>query len=137
MFQQKTPTIHSLYTYCKSLCLDLLRCYYRQEVINANPEIPRIDPSDERHFAPLNHICFGAEIHRFIQTPKHRDKNHIHDVRTRCRQFLVAICVEIKKIFPLEVNLLKMCTYISVSKCTKKVQYQQSLISNRNSLAFG
>lgn len=121
MFQKTESTVHKLHNSCKTLYRNTLRCYYKQEVITSTPDITRIDPCEEKHFAPLEHIYLGAEVHRLCQSPEYRENTKlICDVRRRCRTFLVTACMEMKKRFPLDSKMLEMCTLLTVANCVDK-----------------
>lgn len=63
LFQRQGPTIHLLYTSCKNLYLDLLRCFYKHDVLNNAPDITLTDPALEKNYVPLEHDYLGVELH--------------------------------------------------------------------------
>ena len=118
IFQKAEPTIHRLYDTCMTLIKDILRCYMKQEIISCTSDITLIDPSDEKHFLPLENIYLGVDVHRLLQSPEHRgNTDMIRHVRNRCRMFLITACLELKKRLPFGSKLLEMCSRFSVGKC--------------------
>lgn len=118
LFQRQGPTIHLMYTSFKTLYLDLLRYFCKQDVISRTLDFTQIDPSLEINHLPLEQIYLGVEIHRILQTPEYRyNVQMIADVRMRCRLFMVSACKELRARFPFDSKLLQLCKCLSVSNC--------------------
>ncbi|XP_076043833.1 uncharacterized protein LOC143026929 isoform X1 [Oratosquilla oratoria] len=119
-FQSNEPTIHLLQESITELLGSLLRSYCSAEYfININ--IADIDPTDDKIFLPTNQIYLGPEMHQLFQdqsTLKH--PTLITDVKSRCRDFLITMVVQIKKRFPMDSDLWKMASFLSPQKIMDK-----------------
>lgn len=105
LFQRQGPTIHLLYTSFKTLYVDLLRYFCKQDVVSKTPVFTQIDPALEANHMPLEQIYLGVEVHRLLQTPEFRaNVPMVADVRTRCRLFMVSACKELKARIPFQSN---------------------------------
>lgn len=76
-----------------------------------------IDPTDEAHYLPLHQVFLGHSLHSQFQNGGIRDRpSLIMDVRVRCRQFLITMCTQIKRRFPLNDNLWKLASYLTPTR---------------------
>lgn len=113
LFQKETPTIHLLHSTIRRLYRNLIGYFCRSECIQAT-ELSELNPSDERIFLPTSQIYLGAKIHALLQTEEYRDKHAMLEyVRTRCRTFMVTLCIQLKKRFNMQGELFRLCSFLS------------------------
>lgn len=116
LFQKQTPTIHLLHESLTNLYRTLILMFCSDHVVHKT-QLEDIDPTDEAHYLPLHQIFLGHSLHTYFQSEGIRDRvSMIMDVRTRCRQFLVTMCCEIKRRFPLGDKLWKLSSYLTPTK---------------------
>ncbi|XP_064082991.1 uncharacterized protein LOC135199007 [Macrobrachium nipponense] len=65
-------------------------------------------------YIPL--LYLGAELHSLFQTESLKNRDMVQDVKYRCRQFCISVCVAVRKRFDLDNPLWEMVSFLSVSK---------------------
>lgn len=112
LFQRKTPTIHLLHAHITKLYKTLLLMFVNPEYVKRVP-LEDIDPCNEAYYLPPNQIYLGSSVHALFQRDDicHRSAM-ILDIKIRCRQVLITMCIEIKKRFPLNNPLWKLAYFL-------------------------
>ena len=99
-----------------SLYKILLSYFCKPDAIHRT-ELHNLDPNDESIYLPINQIYLGLAVHGLFQRDDIRsNQNIVTDVRLRCRTFFVILCMQIKKRFNFDNNLLKMASILSPKK---------------------
>lgn len=76
-----------------------------------------IDPYEEANHLPLNQIYLGSGMHKLLQTDDFcKNILMVKDVQFRCRQFLITMCLHLKKRFDLDNKFWWMCSFLSPKK---------------------
>ena len=95
LFQSDKVVVNALDSRMTDLYRQLLMAYMDNARIRGR-ELKDIDPSDERMFSPLENIYLGVNVNNAFGILI-KDKREICNVKQRCRSFLIAACLEIKK----------------------------------------
>lgn len=105
MFQRDGPTLHLAYDHIIQLYRNILYYFCKRECVD-RADLMAFDPSLSSNHVPLNHIYLGAAIHGLLQTETYnRNQGMVDYVRTRCREFMVIMCQQIKKRFDMNTKL--------------------------------
>ena len=111
IFQSKGPTLHLAHDVISDLYRRLLQYSCIAEVI-IQFKIHEINPADPLVHLPVDQIYLGEEVHKLFQRPEYSNLDMIHDIKTRCRKFLIVACQQIQKRFDLNDQLWKLASYL-------------------------
>ncbi|XP_066963613.1 zinc finger protein 862-like [Macrobrachium rosenbergii] len=79
--------------------------------------IVSFDPSLCTNHMPLNRVYLGSKVHGLLQLEEYnRDHEMVNDVRTRCREFLIRMCQQLKKRFDLDNKFFYMASFLDIKK---------------------
>lgn len=102
----------------KLLYKDLLQCYMTRDYVNQT-EICSIDPENTRFFLPQ--IYLGVKIMQEVQkTNIVQQKVLLAEFYTRCRDFLVTGCKEIRKRYDFSNEILPLLKYLSPEEAVRQ-----------------
>ncbi|XP_066962132.1 zinc finger protein 862-like [Macrobrachium rosenbergii] len=119
MFQQEAPTIHLLHDNITQLYKNLIRYFCRRDLVD-KANIVSFDPSLCTNHMPLNQVYLGSKVHGLLQLEEYnRDQEMVNDVRTRCREFLIRMCQQLKKRFDLDNKFFYMASFLDTKRCYK------------------
>ncbi len=97
LFQKKNPTIHLLHQNITCLYGSLIDMFCNPNLVHKFA-LEDIDPCNESLYFPANQIFLGSTLHVMFQGEDLRERTHmVMDIKIRCRQFLITMCVEMKK----------------------------------------
>lgn len=99
-FQSQHFRLHVLHSMVYSEYKNILSCFIKEVVIN-DARISEIDPSNKQLYKQLNDLYLGGRCMRLLSVAPIGESGETR-FRTDCLNFLVALCMQIRKRFPLE-----------------------------------
>lgn len=122
MFQRDAPTVHLLYEHINQLYNNLLRYFCRSEVVEKGKTMS-LDPSLSSNHKPINQIYLGTAVHGLLQTdPYIQNQPMVTHVQSRCREFMITMCLQLQKRFDLTSPFWHMASFL----CPKTLLHSKS-----------
>lgn len=76
-----------------------------------------IDPCNEVSHLPFSQIYLESGMHALLQSEEiFKHSQMVIDVKCRCRQFIISMCVQVKKRIEVNYKLRWMCSFLSPRK---------------------
>lgn len=126
LFQSESPKITEMHTKMNDLYYELLSTYMKKTYIDAETDLDKIDPTDERYFKGLDEIYLGLGVQKQLSTneiPFERKR----EMKNRCRNFLVKACVGIRKRYALSDPVLTAISKLDPNSCFDDSSREESL----------
>lgn len=101
IFQCQSPAIHKLHSNCSLAYKAILSCFIRPVLLKG--DVVLIDPENAANHLPLTQLYMGVEASRLLVSNSFKGvaKEKITECFQRCKQFLIALCVQLKMRLPL------------------------------------
>ena len=101
IFQCQSPAIHKLHSHCTLAYKAILSCFIKPLLLK--DDVVLIDPANPANHLPLTQLYMGVEASRLLVSSSFREeaKEKITECFHRCKQFLIALCVQLKMRLPL------------------------------------
>ncbi|XP_022182197.1 uncharacterized protein LOC111042013 isoform X3 [Myzus persicae] len=96
-FQTKEVVVNDLHDMIIELYTEILQCFLKKDYISRTP-LNEINPKNSMYQLINNQLYLGISVMRYKEKPEIvKDQHRLKDFYEKCRQFLQAATVEIKK----------------------------------------
>lgn len=99
-FQSEGFRLHVLHSRISTEYRDILSCFVKEELILAH-SLSEIDPTDKSVHKPIDSVYLGGRAMAHLAKEPLHDPAYTNRFKTDCVNFLVELCVQIRKRFPL------------------------------------
>ncbi|XP_051168521.1 uncharacterized protein LOC127286207 [Leptopilina boulardi] len=99
LFQSEKSVVTVVHDKMNESYYDLLACFMKRNYIHTTPA-NEINPTDESKWLPLNQLYLGIAVSNQLLLPELIQRPEVvHDIKFRCRLFLITLCDQLKKRF--------------------------------------
>ncbi|XP_042884051.1 uncharacterized protein LOC122260719 isoform X1 [Penaeus japonicus] len=119
-FQRESPTIHSVQFHIFTMYKTTLQYFCKKDLIDKACNLGSFDPAQQSNHLPLDNMYFGSYMMKIIQDNEYyKNVEMIIYVKSRCLNFYIKMCEEIKKKIDLndpsweKASIFKPVTFLS------------------------
>lgn len=116
IFQGDYPTIHRLYKDMSEFYTSLLSCYLKKYYVKTS-ELKNLDPKNAMYFLEFKDMYLGVKVSTNIDILKRQSSlpqqsSLFNDFFTRCQEFFIELCSQLKLRLPFEHEIFRDLTFL-------------------------